>query len=174
MKEIEVKILEVDVEKVIERLKEIGAEKTLDTVQEVIIYDNAEGTLSKGQLLRLRKNGEVTELTYKKRMGSGEWKVSDEREVHVSDFETARKILAGIGLKEIMRYTKKRITYHLDSVNFEIDTFPGIPTFLEIETESEELLEEYVQRLGFTMKDTKPWTGKDVLEHYGKLEEFNL
>lgn len=174
MKEIEVKILEVDVSKIVRKLEELGAKKTLDTMQEVIIYDNADGTLSQGQLVRLRKNGNVVELTYKKRVGSGEWKISDEKEVHVSDFETARKILKGIGLKEIRAYSKRRITYHLDGANFEIDTYPEVPTLLEIETEDEKLLEEYVKKLGYTMKDTKPWTGKDVLKHYGKLEEFNL
>ena len=56
MKEIEVKILEVNVSEVIKKLEALGAKKVLDTAQEIIIYDNAEGTLSKGQLLRLRKN----------------------------------------------------------------------------------------------------------------------
>jgi adenylate cyclase class 2 len=174
MKEIEVKILEINVPEVVKRLEALGAKKVLDTVQEIIIYDNAEGTLSKGQLLRLRKNGEVIELTYKKRISKEGTKISDEKEVHVSDFETTRKILQGIGLKEVRKTTKHRISYHLHGVGFEIDTYPGIPTFLEIETEDEKLLEEYVKKLGFTMKDAKPWTGKDVFKHYGKLEEVNL
>ena len=64
---------------------------------------------------------------------------------------------------------KKRISYVLGDIRFEIDTYEGIPTFLEIEAPSEEILEEMVLKLGFSMKDTKPWNGKKVWKHYGKI-----
>ncbi|MFH0701413.1 MAG: class IV adenylate cyclase [Candidatus Woesearchaeota archaeon] len=174
MKEIEVKILEVDVPKIVKKLEDLGAKKTLDTEQEIIYFDNNERTFSKNNLLRLRKNGKVIELAHKKKMSKKGVKIAEETEVHVSDFEKTRKILEGIGFREIRKATKHRISYHLPGVSFELDTYPEVPTFLEIETEDEKLLKEYVKKLGFTMKDTKAWSGKDVLRYYGKLEDFNL
>jgi len=173
MKEIEVKILEVNVPSIVKKLEALGAKKVLDTVQEIIYYDDKERNFSKERLLRLRKNGNVIELALKKKMQSKGVKIADEKEVHVSDFEITRKILQGMGFIETRKATKHRISYHLPGISFELDTYPGIPTFLEIETEDEKLLEEYVKKLGFSMQEARPWTAKDVFKHYGKLEEFN-
>ncbi len=172
MNEIEVKILDVNVPNMVKKLEALGAKKVLDTIQEIIFFDNPKNPFSKGEVLRLRKNGEVVELTYKKRKAKEGVKISDEREVNVSDFEMTRKILQGIGLKEIRQHTKHRISYHLPKISFELDTYPGIPTFLEIETEDEVLLREYVRKLGFTMEEAKPWNAKNVFKHYEKMEDF--
>ena len=59
-------------------------------------------------------------------------------------------------------YQKHRISYELNGVKFEIDTYPNIPTFLEIEAPSEEIIQDYVQRLGFTMDDAKPFSFGDI------------
>ena len=93
-----------------------------------------------------------------------------EHEIIIEDFEGMREILKNLGFKETGEYFKNRISYCIGKVNFELDTLPGVPTFLEIEAPTEKILERFVKKLGFSMKDAKSWTGNDVLKHYGKFK----
>ncbi len=163
MKEIEVKILEIDVDSVIEKLKSLGAEKEKEVDILAFHYD------VDGVSLRLRKVGDKVEFTSKKDIESENAKIREELEVEVDDFEKMSEILESIGFIEKIELRKKRISYVLEDVRFEIDTYEGIPTFLEIEVPNEEKLFEMVSKLGFSVSDTKPWSWKKVLKHYGKL-----
>jgi len=174
MKEIEVKILEIDKDKVIRKLEELGAEKEFDGKIEGHHFDFEDRKLTKEKkMVRLRKQcdivqGDTVFLTFKQKISKKIAKQSIEHEVEVKDFEAMKKILSGIGLGGYSQASKHRISYALDNVHFDIDTYKGIPTFLEIEATTVEKVEEHVKKLGFTMEQTKSWTGKDVLEHYGK------
>jgi len=53
----------------------------------------------------------------------------------------------------------------------EIDTYPQIPAFFEVESPNEKELEEIVKLLEYTMKDAKPWNAWKLFEHYGKKLE---
>ena len=170
MKEIEVKILEIDVDKVVSKLVDIGAVKEGESDISASHYDFEDNTLHKsGISLRLRKWGDKIEFTSKKKLNSEHDKIREELQVEVNDFDEMDKILKSIGFGEKIDMNKKRISYVLGDIRFEIDTYEGIPTFLEIEAPSEEILEEMVLKLGFSMKDTKPWNGKKVWKHYGKI-----
>lgn len=169
MKEIEVKILEVKVADVENQLKELGARKIFEGEVVWVVFDFPDGRLSKQEILfRLRKRGEQTELTIKKLISLEEAKVSEETELLVNDFETAKKILEIIGLKQKQGYPlqKHRISYMLDNVHFELDTFPEFPTYLEIEGPSKEIIKEYAQKLGFSQNDLKPWGVREVFAYY--------
>jgi len=169
MIEIEVKILEVDVNEITQKLKKLGAKKVFDGEMDTCIFDYPDRSIWKNNgLFRLRKKGDCTELTFKKKAKTKIVKSAEELEVNVSDFETTRKIIKLLGLKEHTRVAKHRTSYSLKDAHFELDTYPGIPTFLEIETTSAKKIKEYVNMIGFTMKDTKAWSGRDVFKHYGK------
>jgi adenylate cyclase class 2 len=169
MQEIEVKILEIDKDSLIAKLKSLGAKKDSEGNMRYILFDFADRRLKRsGKLLRLRSNGKDVELTFKGNISRKKAKIAEEHEVQVDDFDTAMKILSSIGLTRTKTYFKHRISYVLGKVRFEIDTLPGIPTFLEIEAPSTALIEKFVAKLGFSMKDAKPWTGKDVMRHYKK------
>ena len=92
----------------------------------------------------------------------------EEYEVEVDDFETVRKIMKGVGLKESKIYVKNRTSFKIGKVRFELDTLPRIPTYMEIEAPSEKMIERYVKKLGFSMADTRPWNAEDILKHYKK------
>ena len=58
MKEIEVKILEINVADVQKRLKELGAQKLFDGELEWVVFDFPDGRLGKEEILvRLRRTG---------------------------------------------------------------------------------------------------------------------
>lgn len=58
---------------------------------------------------------------------------TQEHEVVVSDFEKMNDILEKLGYKHRNYQENKRIRYILDEVEIDIDTWPLIPTYAEIE-----------------------------------------
>lgn len=176
MQEVEVKILEADVGAVERKLRALGAKKTFEGRMEIAYYDFPDKRLKKAKkLLRTRTKGNYTELTFKEKIRKGKAKTNLEHEVQVNDKRALEKILHCMGLQEVklpgtatVGKTKHRISYSLRGMHFELDTFKGIPTFIEIEGPNLARVQEFVQKLGFEWKDAKPWTGKDVIQHYKK------
>jgi len=167
--EVEGKILEIDKDKVIQKLESLGAEKEHEKLLSVRLIDFQDGGLHKqGKSLRLRKVGEKTEFTFKgPRKKDSRFKIREEIETNVEDFEKALKIMKKIGIKPRVSYEKKRTSYKLGDVSFEIDEYINlpIPTFLEIEA-SEEKINEMIEKLGFKKQDMKSYGLNGLLNHY--------
>lgn len=53
-------------------------------------------------------------------------------------------------------------------MSFEIDTFKESP-YLEIESNTKEKVRALVKKLGYEMKDAKPWSSRQVIEYYEKI-----
>lgn len=170
MEEIEVKILDIDKNKVIKKLEELGAKKIFEGNVHASYFDFHDERLDKDDsFLRLRKKGNLVELTFKKVISREKAKIMQEDEVVVNNFENMTKILKDLGLIELRIDAKKyRISYDLDNVHFEIDSPDDIPTYLEVEAPDLEKLKIAVEKMGFSMNDAKPWSGKHVREYYQK------
>ncbi len=167
MKEIEVKILDIDVTETMTRILEAGAEKTFDGTVDVVFYDYPGDTLrTQGKRIRLRSFGDRVELTFKNNLSKEKSKIAEELEVNVSDFEEAKEILEAIGLKPVYSYTKHRVSFHTPEVSFEVDSIPGCPPFLEIEAATEDQVFDWVKKLGFDEVQARPWSGNEVIEYY--------
>lgn len=167
MKEIEVKILEIDRKALEKKLRSFGAKKVFDGPVDVRMYDTPNNDFKRrGTVIRLRKKGTYGEFTVKtahKRMAHA--KSAQEYETRV-DFAAMQKILHILGYTESWRMKKHRIEYALGNVHFEIDKIPGIPWFLEIEAPSVMALNAWVKKLGYTQKDAKNWWWHEVLAYY--------
>jgi adenylate cyclase class 2 len=169
MREIEVKILGIDKNKLVARLKRLGARKTFDGAIKASFFDYKDDRLKKtGRLLRLREGAAGTILAFKAPAGRSRVKTMKEFEFSLSDPRALRAVLSGLGLKESGRTHKHRTSFRLGKAHFELDTYPGIPTYLEIEAPSERAVRKHVQLLGFNMKQARPWTWRDVFRHYGR------
>ncbi|MBN1793112.1 class IV adenylate cyclase [Candidatus Woesearchaeota archaeon] len=169
MEEVEVKFLEINKAEIIGKLESIGAKKVFEGRIVPSFFDYPDDSLrKKDQILRLRKRGDETELAFKQKKQYPEAKVAEETELNVDDFETMRQILLRLGMKEVARKPKQRISYATEHAHYEIDTYEGLPPYLEVEAESFEDLKKAVERLGFSMKDSKPWSGRQLLKHYDK------
>lgn len=168
MNEIEVKILEIDKIKVIEKLESLGAKKCFEGRVNASFFDFSDKKLEKNNsFLRLRDKENFSELTLKKSISKDTAKIMDETEIVVDNFKNAKKILESLGLVESKKKAnKKRISYSLNDVHFEIDSLENYPTYLEIEAPDLEKLKIAVEKMGFSMKDTKPWSMKEVREYY--------
>lgn len=166
------KILEIDREKIEEKLREMGAKKIFEGKLYGIMFDFPDNSLAKsGKMLRLRKEGEKSFLTFKILVSREGAKQAKEIQNEVKDFEGARKVLKDLGLVEFLVIKKTRISYSLGKTHFDIDKLEGefsrIPEYMEIEGESKEAIFEAAQALGFSRDDCKPWDAKGVLNFYG-------
>ncbi|MEM4260296.1 MAG: CYTH domain-containing protein [Candidatus Woesearchaeota archaeon] len=172
MKEIEVKVLDVDKKKIIEKLKELGAKKVFDGIIDTKLFDFPSRSLLKNKIiLRLRKEGTKNVLTMKKILRSKFTNKRLEIEVNVNDYDKMLYILKSIGLKrEINCYLKKRITYKLGSTHFEFDLLLvkglKIPWMMEIEAKNEKIIRKYLNILGIPHKNALNWSGDMVIEYY--------
>lgn len=168
--EYEVRLLEIDVEGIKKRLEEVGAEFCWDKLQRRYVYDFIPKVDSKW--IRLRTNGEKTTLTIKN-LVSSEIDGTQELEIVVDNFERTNLILKELGYEAKGYQENRRVQYMLNGVEIDIDYWPLIPTYLEIEGPSEEKVYETLELLGFG-KDSA--TTRDVegiyLDYGHKLNEI--
>lgn len=166
MEEIEVKIIEIDPVEIIRKLQKLGAIKVFDGEMNSIYFDhNGEFKKSK-KTLRLRQKGDACILTFKRKKEDTEARVNEELETQVQDFETARKIFKSLGFQEVSVGMRRRISYKIKKSLVEIDFYPNIPSSLEVESPDKEELKQIVQLLGYSMEQTKKWSGKKLMEYY--------
>jgi adenylate cyclase class 2 len=146
--EIEVKFYLGDIESIQRRILALGAESKGRVFESNVRYEDENNSLiRKKSLLRLRRDAKTT-LTFKSRppVASTQFKVFNELEVVVSDFETMNQILQKLSFHPEQIYEKWRETLILDQTWFYLDTMP-YGTFLEIEG-SEKDIRAYAASLG--------------------------
>jgi len=138
--EIEAKFLNIDIEKTRIKLKEIGAVMQYpERLMKRKVFDYPDARLYKeGAWVRVRDEGEgkIT-LSYKKLLDRT-LHGTKEITLNVSDFETACNFLQACGFESKSYQETKREKWMLGESEITIDTWPWIPTFLEIESENEE------------------------------------
>ena len=174
--EIEERVLEINKEEVIKKLEELGAKKVGDWLQKRYVYDFM--PKRENEWIILRNNGEETTLTYKN-IKSKDITGTKELEIVVSDFDETNQLL------HIMGYTPKayqenyRTRYYLDHIEIDIDTWPLIPTYLEIEGSSVEDVKKVEQLLGLSEGKVTTLSCQDIyLDIYGidinQIEELKF
>ncbi len=168
--EFEVKILKIDVEQIKNKLEEIGAKKHLERNMRRYVYDINKD--NKNSWIRLRDNGQNVTLTIKE-IHSDEVDGTKEVEIKVDDFEKTNLLLNKLGFFAKAYQENKRISYKLDNVEIEIDFWPKIPPYLEIEAKSAEEIEKVVKLLGFNLDQTTSIGVQKVYEKYGlNIDDF--
>ncbi len=173
MKEIEIKILDISKEEMIKKLSHLGAQNHGQhfIIEKAFDFPSNSGMKING-LLRLRKVDEKVELCYKQKINGNEnFKIEEEIETTVNDFDITQKILLSIGLKEKRHREKKRTSFTLNNTKIEIDEYPKIPPYMEIEG-TEENIKSTLSLLGFTLEDTCTLTATDVIKKCGENHEF--
>jgi adenylate cyclase, class 2 len=163
-KEIEVKFLEVEKNILVKKLRELGAEDLGDDLlEEVILYDKALTWNGSGKMLRLRTRKGKTFLTYKHHVQVST-DGAEEMEIEVSDQATAQALLERLGYVPYRHQQKKRHTFRLGQVIVDIDTWPRIPTYVELEGRSVEALKDAALQLGFDWEKANTEDARTVIE----------
>ena len=114
------------------RLKNIGAEYAGEVFEENYLHRG--GVLSnRDAVLRLRKAGEKTTLTFKESIRSvRDVKHKTEHETEVSDVNEMEEIIRKLGYRLSVVYEKRRRTWHLGNVEIVLDELP-FGLYMEIE-----------------------------------------
>ncbi len=174
MEEIEVKFLNIDPAAIEEKLKKIGAKKVADFFYKRYIFDYPNLSLHKrGAWVRLRTDGKETTLTYKQRLGmsSHDGSTSDtgmeEIEVLVSDFEKAAEMFRKMGFMEKFYEENKRVRWMKDDIEFDLDFWPHLSPYLEIEAPSWQKIDEAIKILGLNPEDKKIFSVAQVYQLAG-------
>lgn len=163
--EIECRFLEIDKDKLIQRLLELGAtDKGEVLLEEIIIYDPAEEWRKDNKFIRLGKAGDVVTVAYKE-YKSQSVDGAYEIEFKVDDYEKAVLFFEKIGFKPFRYQQKRRHSLILDNIIFDIDTWPNIPSYLEIEAESEQDLQKATQVIGYDWTEAVFNNARWILEN---------
>ncbi len=172
MEEIEVKFLDINKKEVEEKLKKLGAEFVGVFNYRIKPYDFPGFPLSKEKnaWIRLRDEGTKITLAYKERLGVGDNPMKDkgmkEIEVEVSDFDRTSQLLEAIGLIPKTYQERHRTRYSLDGVDCDIDEWPVIPPYIELEGDSMEELEKVSSKLGFSWEEHVVTSAHQVLQKH--------
>jgi adenylate cyclase class 2 len=166
--EYELRVLEIDKDLIKSKLKKLNAKLVEDVLQKRYVYDFNPALPNKW--IRLRTNGIKTTLTIKNVLSSN-IDGTKEMEVEVSDFDTTNEILKELGYHPRGIQENKRIKYDLNGVEVDIDSWPKIPTFLEIEGTSEEEVYKTLELLEISTAET---TSLDVQSIYKEIYGIDL
>lgn len=158
--EYEVRFLEIDKNMILEKLKQIDAQEVGNWLQIRKTYDLIEP--KPNSWVRLRTNGQTTTLTVKE-IDSEKIDGTKEAEIIVDDFAETDLILSKIGLKARNYQENRRHQLKYKGVEIDIDSWPLIPTYLEIEGESEAAIKEICSALDL---DYSKSTTMDVTDIY--------
>ena len=178
-------------------LDNLLTEKDKNKIKEIIKYNNLSSLCTKRNLLeylnnpkllryikkfhnnnkkwiRVRQTNDKTTIAVKHILAPNKTNLQQmqETEIEVPSIKEANNLLEALGFSYKSYQEKERITYLLDGYEIDIDTWPGIPTYFEIEGKSEQDLEIILNKLGYSMKDTVSCTADQIYENYG-LSMFN-
>ena len=162
--EYEVRILEIDHEDMVKKLEALGAEFKFSALQQRYVYDF--NPREENRWIRLRTNGTTTTLTIKD-VRDVTIDGTTEQEVEVSDFNGTNEILETLGYKHRNFQQNKRTQYKLDGVEVDLDEWPLIPEYMEIEGESEEAVYQTLDKLGIPRERICTLDVTSVYEQYG-------
>lgn len=169
-KEIEVKVLEIDKDKLIERLESIGARKTRDEEMNVRYYrlDHREN-----KFVRIRSKWDEFEFAYKQKIL---WRVQKNNEVElmIDDKDAMNEILNLLWLKKFKERKKWRISYTDDVYVYDFDKYANLPRYLDLEWPSEEALFAQIELLWLQDNPTTSLWYSDLIKNYQRIVKDSI
>ncbi len=132
--EIEVKFTLKNREEFVRKLEQLGAERLYpETFEDNIVLDKRGELRTRGCLLRVRRFGKYTIVTYKGPLAiTGGVRSRDEVQTGIESFERAISLFDLLGYKPVFRYQKFREVWRVRDAEVMLDRTP-IGDFFEIE-----------------------------------------
>lgn len=167
--EIEAKFTDIDPEKLRADLNNLGA--VLIRSEKLMrrkVYKHPESKLS--DWFRVRDEGGKITLSYKK-VNDRTLHGTQEISYVVPDFDQACRFLEGTQLKFASYQETKREAWKLDDVDITIDTWPWIPTFVELEASTEKAVRAVAEKLGFDFGKALHGSVENVYQQHYEVTE---
>lgn len=151
-------------------------EKTLNNQKFKTFIDKYKKTPNKW--IRLRKtveeykNGEKKEsttLTIKHILKNDESGIQQMKEIEiiVNSIEETDELLENLGFSYRSYQEKRRVKYILNNHEIDIDTWPGLPTYFELEGKDKNDLEKILNVLGYSFDDAVSCTADELYQEIG-------
>lgn len=165
--EIEAQFLDINKEAMRKKLEEIGAKCVKpEVMMRRVVFD-----LGKHEFARVRDegNGKIV-MTYKNVADDKSILGTKEVNVVIDNYENGIMLLKACGLKPKAEQESYRETWEYGKVEICIDTWPWIPTFVEIEGPNEDAVWETAKELGFSRGKAKFGSVDTTYQHYYGIE----
>lgn len=161
----EAKVLDIDPTATAQLILSKGGQQVSDTaLMRRYVYDITPGDRSKWVRLRDTRN-DITLCV--KRIEHDGIDGTHELEIAVDDFDTTNQLLAVLGFAPKSYQENRRTSFTLDGAQLEIDEWPRIPAYLEIEAGSREEVVRVAGLLGYAERQLTGENTVKVYERYG-------
>ena len=160
--EYEIKILDIDANSILSTLKELNAKLKGVKKFKRYVFDLPDNK----SWMRLRTDGNEAVLTVKKVTGEG-ISGTQELEIKVDSFEKTKELLEGLGFTPRVYQENNRQSYELDGVEIDIDEWPKIPPYLEIEGKDEGSVLRMIEKLSLSEHKKTSESTEKVYSLYG-------
>ena len=163
--EIETKVLDIDADKIKSQLESIGAKKILET-RLIVDWYRIKG-IKEGDdpwFLRIRSDSSGKhEVTWKAKSDIlGTARKHKEINFNIAEPEKLADLFEELGLEKYAHQEKDRTSFVYKDWRFDIDQYPKMPAYMEIEGTSEESINEAIGLLG--LKNNPTWAkGERIL-----------
>lgn len=149
--EIEAKFLNINKENIRKLLKSIGAELVRpERLMERAVFDGSKPN----EYYRVRNEGDQITMSFK-HLDDRSIEGMKEICLTVDNYNSAVEFLSSLaGVPKALQETYRE-SWIKDGVEIDIDTWPWVPSFIEIEGQSAEAVEKLAKELGFNMNDAK-------------------
>lgn len=150
--EIEVKFLHVDHDLIRQKLREVGAilEHPMRLMKRITFQNDT--MRQKNGWIRVRDEGDKITIAYKQ-VDSFDIYGTKEIETNVENFEAAAEIFANMGLEKGSFQESRRESWRFGDAQIELDEWPWLDSFIEIEAPSAHLVSEVADKLGLDISD---------------------
>ena len=171
--EVEAKFPDVNQDSLRKKLKLLGAVLEYpEILMRRKVFDYEDRRLEKiGGWVRVRDESNKITLSYKQ-LNDRTLHGTKEVEVTVDNFDKTCELLLAIGLKLRSYQETKREKWKLNGVEITIDTWPWVPTFVEVEAADEESVKKVVEILGFNWDQAMHGSVESIYQmHYDFSDE---
>ncbi len=120
--------------------------------------------------IRVRDEGGKITMSYKQ-MQDRTLTGTKEVNVTVNSFDETCHFLETVGFASYTYQETKRESWKLGETEIEIDTWPWVPSFLEIEADNENELWAVIEKLGLNKEEAKFGSVEIVYQHYYNVTE---
>jgi adenylate cyclase, class 2 len=162
--EYEARVLEIDPEHIKQKILACGGQAVRESLMRRYVYSIDKRDLNR--FIRLRDTGFEVTLTYKEIKHDG-IDGTEETELVVDDFDKTDEFLSRLGYQEKWYQENYRSSFQLADARLEIDRWPRIPPYLEIEADSYEEVIRIAALLGVLEDQLIGENTLKIYVHYG-------
>lgn len=149
-KEIEIKVPNINIIDIRKKIKKIGGKKVFSSTLFYEIHFDSPIKKKSYSLFRLRKEGRKVYLTLKYKIERKGVFARDEYEIQVCDFNAMLVMLRRLGFIILRERQKMREEYKVGNAKIEIDTYPRMCPYLEIEGKNKKEIQGLLGKLNIS------------------------